>query len=166
MAGDVFIRISAVPVDEIRPTMSSQPINSMSHFKKDLSLVDNLLISIEELVLEAERQGEPLEIDPWRERLFEMFVTAHGAGYLEGHDEGDEIIGRNTTPDLTADSLCRQLGDRWGLANAARESVAQQQKLPTEDLGKMRLLWSLMRMWMEWTYAWKRWPEFNDHQIS
>ena len=26
----------------------------------------------------------------------------------------------------------------------------------------MRLLWSVMRMWMEWTYAWQRWAEFHQ----
>ena len=30
-----------------------------------------------------------------------------------------------------------------------------------EQLAKVRLLWSFMRMWMEWTYAWKRWDEFH-----
>ena len=34
--------------------------------------------------------------------------------------------------------------------------------LPAADqLAKMRLLWSVMRMWMEWDYAWERWDEFH-----
>ena len=64
-------------------------------------------------------------------------------------------------PDLTADGLCRSLAQRWGLAEATRDSFEQQAKLPSQHLAKMRLLWSLMRMWMEWTYAWQRWPEFH-----
>ena len=27
-----------------------------------------------------------------------------------------------------------------------------------------RLLWSVMRMWMEWDYAWERWEEFHRSQ--
>jgi len=26
----------------------------------------------------------------------------------------------------------------------------------------MRMLWSFLRMWMEWAYAWERWSEFHD----
>jgi hypothetical protein len=28
-------------------------------------------------------------------------------------------------------------------------------------MNRMRSLWSMMRMWMEWTYAWDRWEEFH-----
>ena len=63
--------------------------------------------------------------------------------------------------DLTADGLCRTLAERWNLADATRESFSNQTRLPKEHLARMRLLWSVMRMWMEWTYAWQRWPEFH-----
>lgn len=63
---------------------------------------------------------------------------------------------------MTADGLCRELSKRWGLSDAAKESVAAQAKLPPEHLNKMRLLWSVMRLWMEWDYAWSRWAEFNN----
>ena len=33
--------------------------------------------------------------------------------------------------------------------------------MPADQLAKMRLLWSVMRMWMEWDYAWERWAEFH-----
>lgn len=101
---------------------------------------------------DAERQVKPLEIDPFRGELFKLFVTAHGAGYTA---EGAE-------PDLTADGVCRELALRWGLTMAARDAVAQQSRLPPDQLAKMRLLWSLLRMWMEWTYAWDRWDEFHE----
>jgi hypothetical protein len=92
-----------------------------------------------------------LEIEPFRGQLFELFVTAFQSGYTS----------EDADPDLTADGVCRELSLRWGLTMAARDAVAQQTKLPPDQLAKMRLLWSLLRMWMEWTYAWSRWPEFH-----
>ena len=81
-------------------------------------------------------------------------VTAFGAGYTSGEHE----------PDFSADGVCRELSLRWGLTMAAREAVAQQARLPADQLAKMRLLWSLLRMWMEWTYAWNRWDEFHGKE--
>ena len=115
-------------------------------------LAEQILSAVENLVREAEQESRPLEVDPARARLFELFVTAHGAGFIR--DDGDI--------DLTADGLCRELAERWGLADAARQAPDAQSAFRAEHIGKMRLLWSLMRMWMEWTYAWKRWPEFHD----
>jgi len=64
--------------------------------------------------------------------------------------------------DLTADGISGHLASRWNLANAAEASVSRQEKLPAESLGRMRMLWSFLRMWMEWGYAWERWSEFHD----
>ncbi len=114
-------------------------------------LADQILKALEAVLIDAEREVRPLEIDPYRSRLFELFVTAHGAGFIRD----DSAI------DLTADGICRVLAERWGLADAARGIGDQQPGFRSEHVGKMRLLWSLMRMWMEWTYAWKRWPEFH-----
>ena len=114
-------------------------------------LADLLIQQVEQQCLDAERRSRPLEVDPYRDRLFQLFVTAHGAGFI---DEDAEV-------DLTADGLCRALGARWGLADATRQSVEMQQRLPPQHLSKMRMLWAVMRMWMEWTYAWKRWAEFH-----
>jgi hypothetical protein len=115
------------------------------------SLAGGIVDRVETLLAEASAGSKPIELDPYRSQLFELFVTAEGAGYLrEGAD-----------PDLSSDGLCRLLAQRWGLADAARESFAHQTKLPPEDLAKMRVLWSVMRMWMEWTYAWSRWDEFH-----
>ena len=116
-----------------------------------LTLADRILDRLEELILDAEQKTKPLELDPYRSQLFELFVTAEGAGYLK---EGSD-------PDLSADGLCRLLGARWGLASAAKEAISQQSRMAPEQLAKMRLLWSVMRMWMEWDYAWERWPEFH-----
>lgn len=115
------------------------------------TLADHILDRMEELILDAERQTKPLELEPYRSQLFELFVTAEGAGYLK---DGSE-------PNLSADGLCRLLGARWGLASAAREAMVQQSRMSQEQLSKMRLLWSVMRMWMEWDYAWQRWAEFH-----
>lgn len=124
-----------------------------SFLDETLTLADRILDRIEALILEAEQLTKPLEIDPYRGQLFELFVTANGAGYTK---DGAEL-------DLSADGICRQLGTRWGLASAARESVSQQTRIPPEHLSRMRLLWSVMRMWMEWDYAWQRWDEFHNH---
>lgn len=115
------------------------------------TLAADLLDEIERILLEAEEKTQPLEIEPNRGKLFELFVAAEGAGYI---DEDAEL-------DLTADSICKHLGERWGLAEAAQNSVSQQDRLAGDHLAKMRLLWSIMRMWMEWSYAWSRWDEFH-----
>lgn len=114
-------------------------------------LARGIVTRVDEIVRRAESQTRPLEVDPYRGELFELFVTAEAAGYV---DEAGEF-------DLTADGLCHQLAERWGLKQAAEQSFTQQSHLPADQLQKMRSLWSIMRMWMEWTYAWSRWNEFH-----
>lgn len=118
------------------------------------TLARNILQSLEGLLIEAEQQQRPLELEPYRGQLFELFVTAEAAGYLEEDSE----------PDLSADGICREIAARWGLADATREAISRQSKLPPEQLSRMRILWSVMRLWMEWDYAWSRWHEFHDQQ--
>ena len=118
------------------------------------TLATRILNRVEELVLTAERETKPLELDPLRSELFELFVTANGAGYTNEDAE----------PDLSANGLCRSLSSRWGLKDAAKSAVELNGRIPTEHLAKMRLLWSLMRMWMEWSYAWDRWAEFHQNE--
>ena len=115
-------------------------------------LATHILDEVDRIVRQSEESGKPLELEPARGRLFELFVTAHGAGCVE---EGSH-------PDLSADGLCRTLADQWGLREAALQSTAQQTRLPADQLEKMRRLWSVMRMWMEWSYAWSRWEEFHE----
>lgn len=106
---------------------------------------------VESVILDAQHTSKPLELDPYRGQLFELFVTANGAGFLTEDAEFN----------LTAENLCRVLSERWGLSEATKKSAEDQTKLPDEHLSRMRLLWSMMRLWMEWTYAWNRWEEFH-----
>ena len=115
------------------------------------TLASRILDRIEELVLVAERETKPLELDPLRGELFELFVTANGANYTT----------EDSDPDLTADGLCRALSARWGLGEAAKSAMESTGRMKAEQLSRMRLLWSVMRMWMEWCYAWDRWTEFH-----
>ena len=130
-----------------------------NRLNENAPLSEQILEQVEQLAFTAMEKSQPLEMSPYREQLFELFVTAEGAGYLEDEEEGE----------LTADEMCKSLGSRWGLADAALASHVNQSKIGGEALVKMRLLWSLMRMWMEWTYAWKRYPEFhreNSNTVS
>lgn len=111
----------------------------------------NLLERIEHILLDAETQTRPLEIDPFRKQLFELFAEAEATGLLA---DGSE-------PDLSCDGIGRQLSERWNLKEIAQTSTSQQTRIPPEKLSRMRLLWSFMRMWMEWTYAWERWKDFH-----
>ena len=130
-------------------------------------IAKEILNGIEQLIEEAQAATRPLEVDPFRSRLFEFFVTADGAALIVDDsqvgvfDSVDEEAGEM---DLSADSLCRLLARRWGLDMAAREAQAMQSRLPADQLERMRLLWSVMRMWMEWSYAWRRWNEFHAPQ--
>ncbi|QDT52509.1 hypothetical protein Pan44_05210 [Caulifigura coniformis] len=117
----------------------------------DLSLADQIRAEVEALILESERSQRPLEMEPLRSKLFEQFVLAQAAGYLV--EEAAE--------DLTADGLMHTLATKWGLRSAAQSSVRENAPLPPEHLTRMRGLWAMMRMWMEWTYAWGRWDEFH-----
>lgn len=153
------------------------------------SLARSLLDQIERLVREAEQAQRPLELDPYRGQLFELFVMAEAADLVkspakaessnaagapdrERSERATSAVNEKERPkeppamapredDLTADGLCRSLAVRWNLADATRDSFTNQKKLSPEHLARMRLLWSVMRMWMEWTYAWERWPEFH-----
>ena len=116
------------------------------------TLATAILDGVEKLVIDAEAETKPIEVDPFRRRLFELFVSADGGGYLD----------EEAAVDLTADGLCRELAKRWNLADATRDSMQRQAKMSPENLGRMRLLWSVMRLWMEWAYAWERWEEFHS----
>jgi hypothetical protein len=118
---------------------------------EELNLADRIRAQVEDLILESERSQKPLEVEPLRSKLFELFVTAHGAGYLV----------EDAAEDLSADGLMQTLAVKWGLRSAAQSSVREKAPLPPEHMARMRSLWSMMRMWMEWTYAWDRWDEFH-----
>ena len=116
------------------------------------ALASEIVARVEALLLDAERTTKPLELAPYREQLFELFVMAEASGFLVEDAE----------PDLTADAISHRLAQRWNLASVAQDSVERQEKISDESLGRLRMLWSFLRMWMEWTYAWQRWSEFHD----
>ncbi|HEX6984980.1 MAG TPA: hypothetical protein VF170_06365, partial [Planctomycetaceae bacterium] len=66
---------------------------------RDAPLGETIVDRVEAILAEAEQTRRPIEIDPFRGRLFELFVTADAAGYLS----------EDADPDLTADGLCRRL---------------------------------------------------------
>jgi hypothetical protein len=143
--------VSAQGRDPRHNTLKGTAVMS-EHVSIASPLAVSIIDRVEALILDAEQETKPLEVDPYRGQLFELFVTAEAAGYV--CEEAD--------PDLTSDGLCRILAQRWQLADAARNSMEQQTRLSGEQLARMRMLWSVMRMWMEWDYAWSRWPEFRD----
>jgi hypothetical protein len=116
------------------------------------AVAEQILDDLAIIILDAEQGAKPLELPPFRPQLFELFARAVATGLV--HEDAE--------PDLTSDGVLKALAERFGLASATRDSVAQQAKLAPEHLAKMRLLWSLLRMWMEWTYAWERWSEFHS----
>lgn len=115
------------------------------------NLANDLIVRLDALIHDAETHLRPLELEPYRSQLFELFVVADASGLMRD----------GSTPDLSPEGLSRELGERWGLATATQASQQLQNKLSPEHLSKMRLLWSFLRMWMEWQYAWNRWAEFH-----
>lgn len=114
-------------------------------------VADQIIADLERVLQDSERATKPLELPPYRPQLFEIFARASATG----------LVQEDADPDLSADGILKTLAARWGLTAATRDSFSQQARLPPEHLAKMRLLWSLLRMWMEWTYAWDRWSEFH-----
>src|SRR5262245_25857147 len=127
--------------------------SSMTHDETSIGadLAVNVIDSVENLILEAEAATRPLEVEPYHGKLFELFVAAEAAGAVDEDAESS----------LSAEEICRELASRWGLTDATRSSFEHQTKLPEKHLSRMRMLWSVMRMWIEWSYSWKRWEEFH-----
>ncbi len=115
------------------------------------ALARDLIDKIDEILQSAVASGQPLELDPQRGRLFELFVMADAAGFLEEDAEHD----------LSCDGIARELAGRWDLKRNLGDSLPPPDTLQPTQLRSLRLLWSFMRMWMEWTYAWQRWNEFH-----
>lgn len=134
--------------------MSFDPDNSVSSASQ--ALANDIIQRVAKLVSEAEAETKPLELDPYRGQLFELFVMADAAGFVSTEAEID----------LTADNLCRELASNWGLTAATQQAMEEQAKLPPDQVSKMRILWSVLRLWMEWDYAWKRWDEFHPNEST
>jgi hypothetical protein len=129
-----------------RPDQIAEPVSPGK------ALAQDLVGRVDDVLQGAAGSGQPIEIDPHRARLFELFVLCEATGFLE---EGAEH-------DLSCDGIARELADRWKLARNLGGDISQPAALPPEQLQRLRLLWSFMRMWMEWTYAWQRWEEFHE----
>tara|TARA_R110002095_G_scaffold121566_1_gene105751 strand:- start:635 stop:1039 length:405 start_codon:yes stop_codon:yes gene_type:complete len=134
--------------------MSFDPASNVSGAPQ--ALANDIIQRVARLVSEAEAETRPLELDPYRGQLFELFVMADAAGFVSEEAEFD----------LTADNLCRELAKVWGLAEATQQATESQSKLPPDQVSKMRILWSVLRLWMEWDYAWKRWNEFHPGETA
>ena len=113
--------------------------------------VRKVLDRVEDIMLEAAKTTRPLELDPARRDLFLQFVDSYRQGLVN-----DEMASN-----LTADGLCAALSSRWGLKDTVQDTMKQKAPLSGDQLAQMRSLWSVMRMWMEWTYAWDKWAEFH-----
>lgn len=113
-------------------------------------LASDLIDQIESLILESEKSARPLEVDPQRGQLFDLFVQADAAGFLAD----------DTPHDLSSDAIAKELAGRWNLRNLGG-AISQPASLPPAQLARLRVLWSFLRMWMEWSYAWERWAEFK-----
>jgi hypothetical protein len=129
---------------------------SVKNLSPGAVLAHDLVDRIDEILNTASSKGQPIELDPHRAGLFEIFVMAEATGFLE---EGSE-------PDLSCDGIARDLAARWNLAQSMPGGLSQPASLPPAQLSRLRLLWSFMRMWMEWTYAWQRWEEFHKSPES
>ena len=116
------------------------------------SLIEQIASQLQEVVDEAEANTKPLEMEPYRGRLFELFVLADGAGLTDEEVE----------PNLTSDAVARILAERCGLRQEVSSSAEAAKAISNDGVAKMRLLWSLLRMWMEWCYAWDHWAQFHD----
>ena len=151
-SGDAQWRRVTNQARDLKETMD----NDKPAAAENIELADRILDQLDTIIRECEAETRPLEVDPARNQLFELFVTAEAAG----------CVGDDADPDLSADGICHALATRWGLKAAAQQSFESQTSIPPEHIGKMRSLWSVMRMWMEWTYAWERWPEFHDGETG
>lgn len=134
-----------------RSSVVSQESQTETTFSQS-SLIRTIIDRIQAVIEEAEEKTSPLEMDPCRGNLFELFVMADGAGLLDDAVE----------PNLSSDAIAAALAERWQLRTAAMSTAQEENPLADDSLSKMRLLWSFLRMWMEWTYAWERWAEFHD----
>ena len=133
------------PMPNESPVVLSQQTSVSSNLAREITQ------RIQALIAEAESTNRPLELEPFRSQLFELFVMADAADFLT---EGSDV-------DLSTDAIGRVLAQEWNLAEATQASVEAQSRLSSENLSKMRMLWSFMRLWMEWSYAWQRWHEFH-----
>lgn len=109
---------------------------------------EHVLASLDAILQSCEERHRPIQEEPSRGDLFDLFAAAAQRELVDGP--------------LSSDAICRQLASRWGLAGAVRSSVDQRTGIPPDQMARMRSLWGLIQMWMEWTYAWERWSDFHN----
>ena len=114
------------------------------------NLVQELVNRIEGIITAAEAKTRPLEVEPYRGNLFAVFVEADQAGLLT-----------EKTPNMTSEAITKILAGRWKLKEVVELAGQQKGAVSDDNLRKMQLLWSVLRLWMEWSYAWSRWAEFH-----
>ena len=140
-----------VPSDE--PSPSSPSARSGNGSPADAERLSALITDQLARVLdEAIKTDQPIEVDPARGQIFELFVAAEAAG----------LVDEDSVQPLSSGELTRRLGLRWNLGQAMQQAEGDQSKLPPQELDRVRRLWSLLRMWLEWSYAWRRWDEFHQ----
>ncbi|MEM9700861.1 MAG: hypothetical protein AAF907_00285 [Planctomycetota bacterium] len=124
----------------------------------DPHFAEEALAQVEAVLTECEKKTRPPEVVPYRDQLFALFAAAYEANLTSDPDERgpDEA-----TTDLSAEGLCKTLGEKWGLAAAAQANPADGPALDAKHLGKFRLLISLMHLWSNWDLAWRRWPDYH-----
>ncbi len=87
------------------------------HHSVGQSVARDIVKSIDTLIQEAIQATRPMEVDPFRSRLFELFVTADGAGLIR--DDRETPVAEDSddfeSPDLSADSLLKNLASPLGL---------------------------------------------------
>src|SRR5258708_3451373 len=98
----------------------SKTDSTVKNLSPGRSIARDLVARIADVVQNSATTGQPLELDPHRAQLFELFVMAEATGFLE---EGAEV-------DLTCDGVARQLADRWNLAGAVGGQQFQPSTLP------------------------------------
>jgi hypothetical protein len=70
--------------------MNSEDISASDDNKKSNParfIAREILNGLETLIQEAQANTRPLEVDPYRSRMFEFFVTADGAGLIKDDRE-------------------------------------------------------------------------------
>ncbi|QDT15185.1 hypothetical protein [Alienimonas californiensis] len=129
----------------------------------DPHFAEEILAQVRAVLEECEKKTRPPEVVPYRDQLFALFAAAFDAGLTEDPDERAEPSTTGDAPpeDLSADGLCKALGEQWGLAAAARANPEEGPALSQAHVAKVRLLLSLMHLWTNWDLAWRRWPDYH-----
>lgn len=123
-------------------------------FDKPMStaaLISHLVDRAETVIKAAEAANYPLEMDPFRAQLFDIFALAEASGLLIEME-----------PHLQADALAEKLSERWNLKAIGEAGLKLSATSNDPVMRRVQLLWSACRLWMAWTYAWERWDFYHS----